>query len=179
MKRNTLTGVLELLVGVLFVVLGIIALTMPGKTLTTFVMIYGIGAIVIGIAEIIFFFRLNNRAGYAPTLSLLSGILGIITGILLLTNVTVGVWVITILFPIWFIVNCFTNLIGANFARLVSKGYYWFYIIVNIIGIVVGFMLMFNPIDSSLTISAMLAWFLVMIGVSAAVRGIGWIANRE
>ncbi|HAP9234537.1 TPA: hypothetical protein IWI47_001253, partial [Enterococcus faecium] len=54
-------------------------------------------------------------------------------------------------------------------ARGVSEGYYWFTIIVNILGILLGIFLLFNPISSALTLSFLVGFYFMLFGITHIV----------
>lgn len=67
-----------------------------------------------------------------------------ILGIVLMFNLYVGVMALAYVFALWFVIDSIRNLVILNEVRLVSTAYYWFSLILNIIGI----SLFFDPIVS-------------------------------
>ena len=53
MRRRSGYGWLALIVGILFIILGIYSFVHPGNTLTWLVIVYGIIAVISGISDII------------------------------------------------------------------------------------------------------------------------------
>lgn len=71
----------------------------------------------------------------------------LITGILILCNISAGRWAIAILFPVWFIAHCISRLSHLSLIRLtVGDAYYYFTLVINILGLVMGFLMLFNPL---------------------------------
>lgn len=88
-KKNGF-GWSELIVGVLLILLGIFAFIRPESTLTGAVVIYGVIAIVMGIEDLVVYARLSRFIGFGPMLSLISGILSVMCGVMLIANPNVG-----------------------------------------------------------------------------------------
>lgn len=173
MKKRTDFGWSELIVGLLLIILGIFTFVRPESTLTGAVVIYGIIAIVMGIEDIVVYVRLARFTGFGPMLSLISGILSVMCGIMLLANPNVGKWALTILLPIWFIAHCISGLTHTNFVRLIgNRFYYYFALILNILGLILGFLMLFSPVLSFLTIRAisyMIAVYLILFGAESMI----------
>lgn len=180
MKRSTL-GWVEIILGVLMVVLGIYTLVNPVmETITAIVIVYAIAAIISGIADFVIYFRLERRGGFGSALMIISGILNIIVGILLLFNVGAGAWTLSILFPIWFIVRCIARLANLDFVKTFgSKFEYWVSLIANVLGIILGLIILFNPIASLLSIVYFVAFYLLLEGFSSLVAGFGNVGRRS
>ncbi|HPJ00889.1 MAG TPA: DUF308 domain-containing protein, partial [Enterococcus sp.] len=94
------------------------------------------------------------------------GIFDLIIGIYLFFNVEIGLLALPFIFAIWFIVDSIISLAEADIFKSASKGYYWFVVILNIIGIILGVMLFFNPIVSAFTLAFLVGFYLMMIGIS-------------
>lgn len=55
-------------------------------------------------------------------------------------------WALTIFFPLWFIMHCISRLTHLGIIRYVAgSGYYYFSLILNIIGLVLGFLMLLQP----------------------------------
>lgn len=106
-------------------------------------------------------------------LSLISGILSVMCGIMLMANPNAGIWVLTVLLPVWFLAHCISGLTRLGFVRLMgSTFYYWFLLVLDIIGIVLSFMMLFNPAVSLLTVRALsyfAAAYLVLFGTESVI----------
>ncbi len=94
------------------------------------------------------------------------GIFDLLIGVFLLFNTNAGLLALPYIFAIWFIVDSIMGLVGADIYKVNGSSYYWFILIVNIIGIIVGIMLLFNPIVSAFTLAFLVGFYLMMIGIS-------------
>lgn len=173
MKRKNGFGWSELIVGVLLILLGIFAFIRPESMLTGAVVIYGVIAIVMGIEDLVVYARLSRFIGFGPMLSLISGILSVMCGVMLIANPNVGKWALTILLPIWFIAHCISELTRTNLIRLIGNPfYYYFSLILNILGLVLGFVMIFSPALSFVTLRAicyMVAIYLILFGIESII----------
>ena len=100
MKRRSGFGWMELIIGIALAVLGIFTFVYPDNAVTTLVVIYGIIAVITGIADVVLYVRVEKHIGFGPTVSLISGILSVMAGVMLLVYPNAGKWVISLLFPI-------------------------------------------------------------------------------
>ena len=107
--------------------------------------------VITGICDIILYIKEERFTGFGPAVSLVSGILSIMTGIVLLAFPGIAEWIVALLFPLWFITHCISRLTHTGLIRFMAgEFYYWFTMIVNILGLVLGFlMLCSNPSSPS------------------------------
>ena len=163
----------ELIAGVLLIALGAATFADPDGMLAGAVAVYGAIAVIMGIEDIIVYARIARFTGLGPMLSLISGILSVMCGIMLLANPNVGKWALTILMPIWFIAHCISGLTRVNLVRLIGNSfYYYFSLFLNILGLILGFMMLFSPMLSFLTIRAisyLVAVYLVLFGIESVI----------
>lgn len=180
MRRRSGFGWLQLLIGILLIVLGIWAFTDPDLALTGMVVACGIAAIIMGIADILLFVQVERFTGFGPSLSLVSGILSVMSGIMLLAYPRTGVIMLTILFPIWFIAHCISRLSHLSSIRLIAgDGSFYFALVVNIIGLILGIMMFLSPIFTVNTIRCFASVYLILLGIDSVVMASGRIGMRH
>lgn len=171
--RRSGFGWSELCTGVLLLALGIFTMIRPESMLTGVVVVYGVIAIIMGVEDMVLYVRLARFTGFGPMLSLVSGILSVMCGVMLVANPGVGKWALTVLLPIWFIAHCIAGLTRAERIRLIgSRFYYGFALTLNIVGLVLGFVMLFSPAMSFLTLRAiayLVAVYLMLFGVESIV----------
>ena len=173
MKRKSVFGWSELISGLLLILLGVFSFVRPESMLTGAVVIYGIIVIAIGIEDIVVYARIARFTGFGPMLSLISGILSVMCGVMLIANPTIGKWALTVLFPIWFIAHCIAGLTRAERIRLICNSFYYgFSLVLNILGLILGFVMIFSPMLSFITVRAicyMVAIYLILFGIERIV----------
>lgn len=179
MRRHSGFGWLELIVGIVLIVLGVLAFLDPDFALTSLVFAYGVAAVVMGVADIILFIQVERYTGIGPSLSLISGILSVMSGVMLVVYPRTGVLVLTVLFPIWFIAHCISRLVHLSHIRVVAgQGIYYFTLIINIIGLVLGFMMFLRPLLTLATIRCFAGIYLILLGIDSVVMACSRMGRR-
>ena len=147
MRHRSGYGWLELAIGILFIVLGIWVFADPRGVLTGLAFACGVAAVVTGIGDIMLYVHMEQYIGFGPIVSLVFGIFSVMTGILLLLYPQAGAMTLTLLFPVWFIAHCISRLAHLSSIGFVAgKGTYTFTLIVNIIGLILGFLMLLSPV---------------------------------
>jgi len=168
MKRYPCFLWVEFLVGVLLVVLGIFTFLRPGSALTWLVLFYGLLAVFTGIIDIIFYIRTENYIGFGPTVSLVSGILSVLSGMVLLVYPGVGRWAMAVFFPMWFIAHCVSRLSHLGFVKpLIGRGYYLLMLVMNVAGLICGFAMLFLPAASMTLLNYVVGTWLTLLGIDS------------
>lgn len=152
--------------GILFVLVALLSFRNPLSSLVAIVAVFAIFAILKGLFELFFRNRMKELTGYRGTMTLVLGVLDIIIGVFLFFNMNAGVAALPFVFAIWFIVDSVFGLFNLDLARHVSSGYYWFSLIINVLGIILGFMMLFDPITSALTLSFLVGFYFMMYGIT-------------
>lgn len=156
----------HLLLGILFVVSALIAFANPASSLVAVVVVFAITAIVKGIIELSFRRPLRLFGGYYSKSLIAMGVLDIIFGIVLLFNLNVGLAVLPYFFAIWFIIDSVEELFLAKSYKAFGNGYYWFMLITNILCVVLGIMLLFNPVTSALSLAFLIGFYFMVTGIT-------------
>lgn len=179
MMRRSGFGWLEFIIGILLILLGILAFARPGAALTGMVLAYGVAAVVMGIADIVLYIRIERYTGFGPYLSLISGILSVMSGIMLIVYPGAGTIVLTVMFPVWFIAHCISRLVHVNHIRYIAgKGVYCLSLLLNIVGLILGVTMFFQPLFTLTAISYMAGSYLILLGVDAIVIAFSRMGGR-
>ena len=178
MRRRSGFGWLELLVGVLLILLGIYTIINPGHALVGLVFCYGMIATITGISDILLYIRVERYTGFGPVLSMISGILSIMTGIMLFVYPGTGLWVLSFLFPVWFITHCVSHLCHLSHIRYVAgSGMYSFIMVINIIGLL-GVVMILRPLFSLSVVGLLAGLYLVLLGIESVALAVSKIGSR-
>lgn len=159
----------SLLLGILFVFVSLMSFQDPVGNLVAIVLVFAIFAFLKGIFELFLRNRMKELTGYKGKMSLVIGIIDILIGIFFLFNIGAGVIALPFVFAIWFIADSVLALFTADLAKGISTGYYWFTVVINILGILLGIMLLFNPISSALTLSFLVGFYFMIFGINHIV----------
>lgn len=180
MRRRSGFGWLELVIGIALIVLGIFAFVKPDLALTSLTFAYGIAAVIMGVADIILFIEMEHYTGFGPMLALISGVLSVMTGFMLVVHPGAGALVLTVLFPIWFIAHSISRLAHLGAIRFVAgNGIYYFTLIINLIGLVLGILMLFNPLFTLTTIRYFASAYLILLGVDSVVMAVSRMGKRR
>ena len=179
MRGRSGFGWLELLTGILLFILGIIGFIYPDMLLEGIVFACGVAAIIMGIADILLYIRVERFTGFGPMLSLISGIMSVMTGIMLIAYPGIGAMAVTILFPIWFIAHCISRLMNLNHVRYIAgNGMYYVLLIINIIGLILGCMMLLSPLFSLRTLRFFSSLYLILLGADAICMAVSNMDRR-
>ena len=86
---------------------------------------------------------------------------------------------LTVLFPIWFIAHCISRLSHLNHIRLTAgEGLYYFTFATNIIGLILGFMMLLNPLFTLTTIRCFASIYLILLGIDSIAMAVSRIGTR-
>jgi uncharacterized membrane protein HdeD (DUF308 family) len=150
--------------GIALVVLGTIMLSFPAITTLATVTIIGAFILVGGGMEAVGAFWCREWSGFF--LALLSGILGIVVGLMLLGNPIEGGLVLTVLLASFLFVGGIFKAVAAIAHRF--DGWFWL-LVSGVIDVVLGVLIWRLPLPSELTIIGLL------VGISAIFRGVSWL----
>lgn len=170
MRRRSGYGRLELAIGIILILLGVLAFVKPDFALTTLVSAYGVAAAVMGVADILFYIQVEKYTGIAPVLSLIAGILSVMSGIMLIIYPKTGILVLTVLFPIWFIAHCISRLMQLNHIRYTAgHRVFCFVLVINIMGLILGFLMFLRPMFTLAALRCFAGLYLILLGIDAVI----------
>lgn len=155
----------EILLGVVFILFGIMSLNRPGQTLGFLILWFGFLAIFRGIAMCINTLMYGREAGTGSILiNLLMAVLDFLIGWLLVTNLYGSFVFVGIVFAVWFIIDSITNIV--NIQRYKGKNIIWkiLLFLFDLVCLAIGIMLLFNPVVGAMTLP-------ILIGIYAIVFG--------
>ncbi|MFV0381324.1 MAG: HdeD family acid-resistance protein [Breznakia sp.] len=178
MKKRSKFGYLELCIGILFIGMGMYTLANPVVALGSMVIMFGFTAITRGIGHFIMYISIKREESIKTVSLLVVGIFDVVIGIMLISNIKVGILTISFLFPFWFMMDCFVNIMNASIIKK-AGGIYWLVLIMNIFGIVLASMLIFNLATSALTFAYLIAWYLLILGFRSLVVAFSDVGSQD
>ena len=172
MRNRSNFGWFELIEGILLIILGSYTFLRPESAIAGFVILYGIMAVIMGITDILLYIRIERYTGFGPVISLISGTLSVMAGLMLLVYPTAGEFVLTILFPIWFIAHCIARLSHLNIIRFTAgNGMYYFSLVMNILGLLLGCLMLVRPAVTLFSFGWIIGIYLIALGADSVVLG--------
>ncbi len=141
----------------------------PVGNLVAIVIVFAIFAILKGLFELFLRSRVKELTGYKGKMPMVIGIIDLLIGIFFIFNIGAGVVALPYVFAVWFIIDSVLALFTADLFRGISEGHYWFTVVINVLGILLGIMLLFNPLSSALTLSFLVGFYFMVVGINQIV----------
>ena len=133
-----------------------------------------------GVADILLYIRVERFTGFGPIISLVSGALSVMTGVMLLVYPNAGKWVMSLLFPLWFLTHCISRLAGLRTVRLLASRFtYWFTLVMNVLGLALGVMMLAQPWVSLLSLEYLVSFYLMLLGVDCIILACSRLGSRR
>lgn len=156
----------DLLLGILSIVMGIIVFMHPGQSFFALSIIFGAGILVSGILDLFMASSMHRQSGKGWVI--VTGVIEILFGILLLSLPRMSMNVMPLVLAFWLMFRGFA-LIGVSSDMIAwgIKGPGWV-IALAIALILCSFVILFNPI---IGVGAIIIW----LGVSFLLLGIGFV----
>ncbi|MGN5882547.1 MULTISPECIES: HdeD family acid-resistance protein [Staphylococcus] len=156
----------SVIIGLLFSLIGILSVSFPMKNLAVITWLFGIFFIFNGIAELFFRRLTKSFVGVSSGWLMILGILNIIFGILFIVFTDVGQVAIVYMLAFWFIFASILGIFTVTPAEQTNNVYHFFSILVNIIGIIAGIILLFNPFIGAYIIAFFVGITFLLIGLN-------------
>lgn len=154
--------------GILMIVAALLLIRHPAKGLHAFVLIFGILSILQGLVWLAGYSRFRDFFDRS-WVTLISGVLDIIVGILFLCSYDVGGLTISYLFAIWFFVDSVVGIVFSWHLASFGNGYFIFNLIMNILSLIIAIFLIFNPVIAALSLIWLVAFWLLVFGINEVV----------
>lgn len=179
MKGRSGFGVSQFIMGLCLIVLGVFTFLSPRSIFTGVAVVYGVAAVITGICDIVIYIKEERFTGFGPVVSLISGIFSMMTGIALLAYPGIAEWIVALLFPLWFITHCISRLTHTDLIRFIAGDfYYYFSLIVNILGLALGFLMLLRPVLTFVAVGYLIAFCLVAFGIECIVIAFSDMGSR-
>jgi uncharacterized membrane protein HdeD (DUF308 family) len=159
-----------LLSGILAVILGILVLAWPGKTIVIAAIFFGAYLLVAGIAQVIFAFSLQVSAG-GRVLLFISGAAALILAVLCFRSLQESILLLAIWIGVGFIFRGVATAVSAiSDPTLPGRGWEIF---IGVISLVAGIMMLGWPFESLATLTIVVAISLIVLGVFEVISAFG------
>lgn len=173
MNRQSDIGWFELIVGIILIIFGVVIMRQPVGVLTWIVILCGVLAILSGIGDIVLYVKMEQFTGFGPIVSLVTGILSVMAGFMLAAYPEAGNWAIAMILPIWIIAHCISRLSHLQYMKMhYGMTYYTISLILNILGLLVGILLIFRPMITILSMGVLVGGFMIIEGVELILVGL-------
>ena len=146
-----------LVISILYIVLGICLVAFPDKSLETICLVIGIIALAAGIYKVISSLLQKSRR-FSANLDLISGIFSIAAGAILIARPSFIIGIVVIIDSAFKLQTAFE-------LRADRSKHWWSVLLVAAVGLVFGFLLVFNPFEANRIA-------LIFVGISLIIDGI-------
>ena len=157
-----------LLLGLLFIALGILLLVWPGLTSSLFIMLIGLIAVIFGVYRLFqLLFYKDEKATQPKSMLLIEAIVGIAIGLFaFILPGTVEIAMVFII-AIWMLYYGFFDF-WAGFSipkNRVSNAFKWLLVLNGLLSIIIGIFLLTNPLSGLLALLWIIAAYAIAFGV--------------
>jgi uncharacterized membrane protein HdeD (DUF308 family) len=159
-----------LLSGILAIILGVLVLAWPGKTLIVAAIFFGAYLLVTGIAQVIFAFSLHVSAG-GRVLLFISGAASLILAVLCFRSLAQSILLLAIWIGVGFVFRGVATAVSA-ISDPTLPGRAW-EIFIGVISLVAGVVMLASPFESIATLTFVVGIWLIVIGVFEVVSAFG------
>lgn len=94
------------------------------------------------------------------------GIVDLVLGFLFIFKAATGAQVVAYIFALWFIFDAIVQLAASKQFKNAGKAHYVWMIVLNVIALILGIALLFNPLLASIAIVWIVSIYLVVTGIS-------------
>jgi len=157
---------LAVVLGVLSIILGVLAIAYPGRTVVIVAIFFAAWLFVTGIYEVIVSFTRDGDTAMRVFHAII-GVLAVIVGFALLRTPFQSVEVLIFVLGVFWLVQGIMTFVAAF---SVKQGRNWG-IFIGILGVLAGIVILAYPIDSALTLAFIGGIWLVILGIMQIVAG--------
>ena len=151
-------------ISIMFIIIGIIMVIMPKMSLEILGVILSIILIINGIILMITDIKLNNN--FIPVDILPASILSILLGIMMLIYPNILSIIIPLILGTWFIMTSIFKIRLTLYLSKIKNTPWILLMLISILSIVCGFILILNPIDSSVAITLFIGIVIIVYAIS-------------
>jgi uncharacterized membrane protein HdeD (DUF308 family) len=154
----------SLVVGLASLVLGLILLFWPGKTLMVIAALVGVWLVVLGISRIADAVTGRTAGTVSRGFSALAGVIYIVAGILVLANLEASLRFLAILFGVILVASGLSEII-AGISRFRGAGATTLALLMGLVNIAAGVLVLFWPDITLLALAWIAALWLILLGI--------------
>jgi uncharacterized membrane protein HdeD (DUF308 family) len=156
--------------GLLAILFGVIALAWPRITIAAFVFVFGIYALVDGVASLYSAVTRRNLAGADRGWLVLQGVLGIVVGVMVFIWPGITALILLVLIAAWALVTGVLQIVAAITLRREIRNE-WLLLIGGILSIIAGIILIVRPGVGALALVLVIGIYAILYGIAQLVLG--------
>lgn len=151
-------------ISIMFIIIGIIMVIMPKMSLEVLGIMLSVMLIINGIILMVTDIKLNNN--FIPVDMLPASILSILLGIMILIYPSILSIIIPLMLGTWFIMTSIFKLRLTLYLSKIQNTPWILLMLISILSIICGFVLILNPIDSSIAITLFMGIVIIVYAIS-------------
>ncbi len=155
-------------ISIMFIIIGIIMVIMPKMSLEILGVILSVILIINGVILMITDIKLNNN--FIPVDMLPASMLSILLGIMMLIYPNILSIIIPLMLGTWFIMTSIFKIRLTLYLSKIQNTPWLLLILISILSIVCGFILILNPIDSSVAITLFIGIVIIVYAISDIIN---------
>ena len=159
----------ELITGVLSLVAAYVVVGMPRVSLTAMVVILGFLAILSGLTTLSGVSKLRDFVGNWANAALIFAVVDLLIGLFFIIKPSSGMVVLGYVVAFWFIIDSVERLAVVSHLRDFGNGYFIASIILDVLSLLLGIMLLIEPMIAMLSITWLIGFYLGVFGINAIV----------
>lgn len=164
MSNSLFSKVVTIIAGILMVIVGIMVFRYPLSALVSLALFFGIAIFAVGIMHIVAYFT-NKEFFSSPGWLLVQGILDIIIGILLLSNVGITAASLPYILGFWMMFTGINRFVVAFDLKKLGVKNWVFMLIAGILYVILSILIIFHPALGAAFIVAYIAVFMIFYGI--------------
>lgn len=171
LKQKITANWSDVVKGAALLIMGVIILCVPSSLLTALVVLFGVIVVVSGAFELYTANKIHKLTGRRTTAHVVSGAISLIAGVLLVCTPAIGQWMIAFAFALWLITQCLSRIADFSFIKQTSGTVSAVVtLVLNVLGVLLGVVLVFNPVLFTLSVGVLLGLSLVVLGIGSVVK---------
>ena len=155
-------------ISIMFIIIGIIMVLMPKMSLEILGVILSVILIINGVILMITDIKLNNN--FIPVDMLPASMLSILLGIMMLIYPNILSIIIPLMLGTWFIMTSIFKIRLTLYLSKIQNTPWILLMLISILSIVCGFILILNPIDSSVAITLFIGIVIIVYAISDIIN---------
>lgn len=155
-------------ISIMFIIIGIIMVIMPKMSLEILGVILSVILIINGVILMITDIKLNNN--FIPVDMLPASMLSILLGIMMLIYPNILSFIIPLMLGTWFIMTSIFKIRLTLYLSKIQNTPWLLLMLISILSIVCGFILILNPIDSSVAITLFIGIVIIVYAISDIIN---------
>jgi uncharacterized membrane protein HdeD (DUF308 family) len=163
-----------ILFGLTAVILGVVILVWPGKSILVAAVLFGVYLVLSGVVLVLLAFSEPVAGGGIRFLNFISGVASVILGVLAFRHFDEGYWAILLL-AIWIGIGFILRGVSATAVAISDRqfpGRGWT-IFFGVISMIAGIVVLAYPFDSIVTLALVVGIWLIILGVMEIISGFG------